>query len=164
MPQFSTCLAPMVRLGTLPLRLLALERGADLVYSEELVDSKLAGSTRSVDERLGTTDWLGVGGQRVLSTCAAERGRLVVQLGTADPGAALRAIRQLVDPADPGRDGIFGVDVNMGCPVSRWCPKECAAAGGSGQALFADEARAEAVVRALRDYLPLQISLSCKVR
>jgi len=31
-------LAPMVRVGTLPMRLLALEYGADLVYSEEIID------------------------------------------------------------------------------------------------------------------------------
>jgi len=28
----------MVRVGTLPMRLLALEYGADLVYSEEIID------------------------------------------------------------------------------------------------------------------------------
>lgn len=34
-------LAPMVRGGTLPTRLLALRNGADLVWSEELVDYKM---------------------------------------------------------------------------------------------------------------------------
>lgn len=34
-------LAPMVRVGTLPMRLLALDYGADLVYSEEIIDHKL---------------------------------------------------------------------------------------------------------------------------
>jgi tRNA-dihydrouridine synthase 2 len=34
-------LAPMVRIGTLPMRLLALDYGADIVYTEELVDWKL---------------------------------------------------------------------------------------------------------------------------
>lgn len=33
-------LAPMVRVGTLPMRLLALRYGADLVYSEEIIDFK----------------------------------------------------------------------------------------------------------------------------
>lgn len=37
----SNCLAPMVRVNTLPMRLLALEYGADLVYSEELVAQNL---------------------------------------------------------------------------------------------------------------------------
>ena len=63
-------LAPMVRLGTLPLRLLALERGAELVYSEEIVDAKLAKSQRVVDERLGTTDWR-LGGGIVLRLAVA---------------------------------------------------------------------------------------------
>ena len=157
-------LAPMVRLGTLPLRLLSLERGAALVYSEELVDAKIATSTRSVDARLGTTDWRGPAGQIVFRTCEAERGRLVVQLGTADPEGALAAARKLFDPADPTRDGIVQLDVNMGCPTLRWCPKECSSAGGSGAALFADRERAERVVAALRAFLPAGVLLSCKIR
>lgn len=151
-------LAPMVRLGTLPLRLLALERGAALVYSEEIIDAKLAGSTRTVDARLQTTDWR-AGAGIVLRTCEAERGRLVVQLGTADVEGALSAIAALsFDDSDPLRDGIVGIDINMGCP------KSSAMAGGSGSALFADAQRAERVVRAVRGALPAAIRLSCKVR
>lgn len=41
-----TILAPMVRVGTLPMRLLALDYGADLVYSEELIDWKFLRSVR----------------------------------------------------------------------------------------------------------------------
>ena len=141
-------LAPMVRLGTLPLRLLAIERGAELVYSEEIVAAKLAKAERRVDERLGTVDWW-VGGGIVLRTCAAERGRLVVQLGTSGADEAVAAVAALrFDPSDHLRDGIVGVDVNMGCP------KRSAVSGGSGGALFADAERAEAVVRALRAALP----------
>lgn len=39
-------LAPMVRVGTLPMRLLALEYGADIVYSEELIDWKFLKSVK----------------------------------------------------------------------------------------------------------------------
>jgi tRNA-dihydrouridine synthase 2 len=42
-------LAPMVRAGQLPLRLLALDYGADLVYTEEIIDQKLLGCTRIVN-------------------------------------------------------------------------------------------------------------------
>ena len=42
-------LAPMVRIGTLPMRLLALEYGADIVYTEELIDWKLLRSVRRVN-------------------------------------------------------------------------------------------------------------------
>jgi tRNA-dihydrouridine synthase 2 len=38
-------LAPMVRVGTLPMRLLALKYGADLVYSPELISKKIAAET-----------------------------------------------------------------------------------------------------------------------
>ena len=69
--QQGVVLAPMVRLSTLPLRILALERGAALVYSEEIVASKLANSKRVVRDQ--TTCWQGAGGQVVLCTCAAER-------------------------------------------------------------------------------------------
>lgn len=42
-------LAPMVRVGTLPMRLLALEYGADIVYTEELIDWKFLKSVRMVN-------------------------------------------------------------------------------------------------------------------
>lgn len=42
-------MAPMVRVGTLPMRLLALRYGADIVYTEELIDWKLLKSERRVN-------------------------------------------------------------------------------------------------------------------
>lgn len=42
-------LAPMVRIGTLPTRLLALRHGADIVYSEEIVDWRLLKTYRQVN-------------------------------------------------------------------------------------------------------------------
>ena len=39
----------MVRVGTLPTRLLALEYGADIVYTEELIDWKLLRCHRRVN-------------------------------------------------------------------------------------------------------------------
>lgn len=42
-------LAPMVRVGTLPMRLLALRYGADIVYSEEIIDFKFLRSYRHVN-------------------------------------------------------------------------------------------------------------------
>lgn len=40
------CLAPMVKIGTLATRLLALRYGADIVYSEEIIDFKFLRSYR----------------------------------------------------------------------------------------------------------------------
>jgi tRNA-dihydrouridine synthase 2 len=39
-------LAPMVRVGTLPLRLLALRYGADIVYSPEIIAKRLVKTKR----------------------------------------------------------------------------------------------------------------------
>lgn len=44
-------LAPMVRVGTLPMRLLALDYGADIVYTEELIDFKLLRAFRRENGR-----------------------------------------------------------------------------------------------------------------
>ena len=51
-------LAPMVRVGTLPMRWLAAEYGADIVYSEELIDRRLITCHRVDNELLGTTDFV----------------------------------------------------------------------------------------------------------
>jgi tRNA-dihydrouridine synthase 2 len=45
-------LAPMVRCGTLAYRLLALEYGADIVYSEEIIDYKMINTKRIVNGKL----------------------------------------------------------------------------------------------------------------
>lgn len=73
-------LAPMVRVGTLPMRLLALRYGADLVYSEEIIDFKLIKSRRSVNNELGTVDYIDESGFVVFRTCEEERDRLVIQV------------------------------------------------------------------------------------
>lgn len=39
-------LAPMVRMNTLPFRLLTLDYGAEMVYSEEIIDHKMLRSER----------------------------------------------------------------------------------------------------------------------
>jgi tRNA-dihydrouridine synthase 2 len=51
-------LAPMVRVNTLPMRLLALEMGADLVYTEELIDFKLLKCKRVENKILNTVSKL----------------------------------------------------------------------------------------------------------
>lgn len=84
-------LAPMVRVGTLPMRLLALDYGADLVWGPETVDKKLIGSQRIFNARLGTYDYVRDGRTLVFRTHPREKSRLVMQLGSADPVLALQA-------------------------------------------------------------------------
>jgi hypothetical protein len=72
-------LAPMVRVSTLPLRLLALDYGADLVWTEETIAQKIARCERIFNERLGTVEYY-QGRERVFQTCEAEREKLVFQV------------------------------------------------------------------------------------
>lgn len=45
-------LAPMVRINTLPMRLLALDYGANIVYTEELIDYRLIRCYRKINGNL----------------------------------------------------------------------------------------------------------------
>jgi tRNA-dihydrouridine synthase 2 len=51
-------LAPMVRMNTLPFRLLTASMGADYVFSEEIIDKKLISCVRIENQILGTIDYV----------------------------------------------------------------------------------------------------------
>jgi tRNA-dihydrouridine synthase 2 len=113
-----TILAPMVkyiffshsRIGQLPFRLLALEYGADLVYTEEIIDRKLLDTKRIFNERLGTIEYVSSKHQVVYQTCKLETGKNVLHIGTASSTLALKtALHCYEDYA--------ALDINMGCPV-----------------------------------------------
>jgi hypothetical protein len=94
-------LAPMVRCGTLPLRVLAIRMGANAVWGEEIIDKKLATCTRVENAELATVDFVASDGTIVFRTCPAiEKGRLVCQLGTADGATALLAARVVENDVD----------------------------------------------------------------
>ncbi|WVQ66042.1 uncharacterized protein L199_004220 [Kwoniella botswanensis] len=80
-------LAPMVRTGTLPTRLLSLYYGAGLVWSPEVVDKAIIGSERTVDQKP----------------------YLIFQIGSSDPELAVKAA-QIV------QQDVSGIDLNCGCP------------------------------------------------
>uniref|UniRef100_A0A8C0J0Z1 DUS2 n=1 Tax=Chelonoidis abingdonii TaxID=106734 RepID=A0A8C0J0Z1_CHEAB len=73
-------LAPMVRVGTLPMRLLALDFGADIVYCEELIDIKMVQCKRVVNEVLETVDFVAPDERVVFRTCERERDCVVFQM------------------------------------------------------------------------------------
>jgi tRNA-dihydrouridine synthase 2 len=101
-------MAPMVRVGTLPMRLLALEFGADLVYTEELIDFKLLKCRRVENKVLNTVDFVDAseGNNIVFRTCDKEKGKVILQIGTADVNRAVR-VAKLVE------NDVAGIDVNM---------------------------------------------------
>ncbi|KAH8096286.1 tRNA-dihydrouridine-20 synthase [Aureococcus anophagefferens] len=59
------CLGPMVRANSTALRILALESGADMVYSEELIARRMEVTQFRLNETLGTADWLDANGKSV---------------------------------------------------------------------------------------------------
>ncbi|KAK9517360.1 hypothetical protein VZT92_025238 [Zoarces viviparus] len=144
-----TALAPMVRIGTLPMRLLALDYGADVVYCEELIDIKMAKCHRVVNEVLQTVDFVAPDERVMFRTCEREKDRVVFQMGTADPDRAL-IVARLVE------HDVAAIDVNMGCP------KEYSTKGGMGAALLSDPDKIEAILKKL--VTGVSIPVTCKIR
>jgi len=164
-------LAPMVRASTTPLRILALQYGADFTYTEELIDRSLSQTIRVENKKLKTIDYvkdpatLSKKTQKKLKAdnnrpCLIlridpniEKGKLVCQLGTGEPELALEAAKRVVGDVD-------AIDINMGCP------KKFSVSGGMGSALLKDPDRAARILQTLKKELlgPLGKPLSCKIR
>ncbi|KAL1458055.1 hypothetical protein WDU94_008230 [Cyamophila willieti] len=143
-------LAPMVRMNTLPFRLLSLDHGADLVYSEELVDHKLVKTERRVNDVLGTVDFVDpLDGQVVFRTCPREKNKIILQIGTASAERALEAAKKV-------EKDVAAIDINMGCP------KQFSLAGGMGAALLSTPDIACNILTTLVNNL--SIPVTCKVR
>ncbi|CAL3963986.1 unnamed protein product [Diplocarpon coronariae] len=159
-------LAPMVRSGELPSRLLAIHYGADLVWGPETVDRSMIGTTRKVNESLSTIDFtrLPSNGSKdprkdqiesLIFRIHPEREgkRLIFQIGTSDPERAVAAAR--VVAAD-----VAGIDVNAGCP------KPFSTSGGMGAALLQTPDKLCSILEALvKEIVPeFEIGISVKIR
>nr|KJB18110.1 hypothetical protein B456_003G035300 [Gossypium raimondii] len=117
-------LAPMVRVGTLPFRLLAADYGADITYAEEIIDHKIIKCERIVNDYIRSTDFVEKGTDNVVfRTCNEEKARVVFQMGTSDAVRALKAAQLVCKD-------VAAVDINMGCP------KSFSVSGGMGAALL----------------------------
>ncbi|XP_033626350.1 tRNA-dihydrouridine(20) synthase [NAD(P)+]-like [Asterias rubens] len=142
-------LAPMVRIGTLPARLLALDYGADIVYCEELIDHKLLHCRRVENDILGTVDFVMSNDIVVFQTCEREKDKVVLQMGTSDPQRAL-AVAKLVE------NDVAGIDINMGCP------KEYSTKGGMGAALLSRPQEIHKILTTLVQGISKPVT--CKIR
>ncbi|KAJ5114959.1 Aldolase-type TIM barrel [Penicillium alfredii] len=158
-------LAPMVRSGELPSRLLALKYGADLVWGPETIDRAIIGAIRRVNPRNGTIEFtrLPSNGGRTEKAAkesviyridpAREQGKLVYQMGTASPDLAVQAARVVAGD-------VAGIDVNSGCP------KPFSTSGGMGAALLRTPDRLVSILEALVREVgqPFHIGISVKIR
>lgn len=111
-------LAPMVRIGELPTRLLALKYGADLVWGPEIIDKKLLTCERKYNEKLKTVDFLSKTGNKKIPGITdlvfrtypdLEKDKLVFQMGTSSPELAVKAANIVINDVD-------AIDINAGCP------------------------------------------------
>ncbi|KAH6685383.1 putative tRNA dihydrouridine synthase [Plectosphaerella plurivora] len=159
-------LAPMVRSGELPSRLVALHYGADLVWGPETVDKAMIGTTRRENLITGTIDWtrLQSFGQKeappntpetIVYSILPEKeaGKTIFQIGTADPELAVQAARLIAGD-------VSGIDVNAGCP------KPFSTHSGMGAALLRTPDKLVAILEALvKNITPeFNIGISVKIR
>ncbi|CAN6604113.1 tRNA-dihydrouridine(20) synthase [NAD(P)+] [Trichomonascus vanleenenianus] len=148
-------LAPMVRVGELPTRLLSLRYGADLVWGPELIDKKIVGCKRVVNSDLKTVDFVEASdpSKVVFRTCEEERGKVVFQMGTATPELAVEAASIIAGD-------VAAIDVNSGCP------KHFSIHSGMGAALLKKPDTLEAILRNLVVQVgtPNNIPISVKIR
>lgn len=142
-------LAPMVRENSLPFRLLCLSKGADLVYTEELIDHRLSTCIRVSNNALGTVDFVDERSSVMFRTTAAEKEKLILQIGSNDAQRALKSAKLV-------QDDVSGIDFNFGCP------KSFSISGGMGAALLENP-------RLIKELLTtcsqnLHIPVTCKIR
>jgi tRNA-dihydrouridine synthase 2 len=145
-------LAPMVRIGELPNRLLALQYGADLVWGPETVDRAIIGTQRMLNDKTGCIEFA-KNSKVIYRIHPLEQGRLVYQLGSADPQLAVEAAKLIAKD-------VAGIDLNCGCP------KHFSISGGMGAALLRDIPRLEKILTSLVEEVgkPNDIGISCKIR
>ncbi|KAI1493719.1 dihydrouridine synthase [Biscogniauxia mediterranea] len=159
-------LAPMVRSGELPSRLLALHYGADLVWGPETVDKSMIGTTRRYNPDTKIIEWARKPSHGAKQPPAdvkdstiyrihseKEAGKLIFQIGTSNPDLAVEAARLVA--AD-----VAGIDVNAGCP------KSFSTHDGMGAALLKTPDKLCAILEALvKNIAPeFEIGISVKIR
>ncbi|EON62112.1 tRNA-dihydrouridine synthase 2 [Coniosporium apollinis CBS 100218] len=161
-------LAPMVRSGELPSRLLALKYGADLVWGPETIDRALIGTTRRENPMTNTIDFTRPSSNGLKNSAhnpdqresviyrlhpTQEHKKLIFQIGTANPETAVQAAKLVA--AD-----VAGIDVNSGCP------KPFSTSGGMGAALLRTPDTLCRILEALVKEVgePHEIGISVKIR
>ena len=161
-------LAPMVRSGELPSRLLALHYGADLVWGPETIDRAMIGTTRRVNPRTSCVEWtrfssnggraqdkVGLQKESVIYRIdpRQEKRKLIYQIGTSNPQLAVQAAKLVAGD-------VAGIDVNAGCP------KPFSTSDGMGAALLRTPDKLAGILEALVEQVGKvwEIGISVKIR
>ena len=159
-------LAPMVRSGELPSRLLALKYGADLAWGPETIDRSMIGTNKHFNPITSTIDFTRLPSNSSRPQPAVqkenliyrlhptrEKGKLIFQIGTASPETAVEAAKLVAED-------VAGIDVNAGCP------KPFSTSGGMGAALLQEPEKLAAILTALVKEVGevYEIGISVKIR
>lgn len=142
---------PMIKVSVLPFRLMCLEYGADVVFTEELSAVHLAQCVRVMENYV--VHFRLPDGHTLFSTCPREAGRVILQLGVSEPDVAVSATRLVMND-------IAGIDINMGCP------KKFSTCRGMGASLLKNISKASSILKAVSNVLKEGRNgfLSCKIR
>lgn len=143
-------LAPMVRISSLPMRMLASDYGADIVFLPEIVDKKIIGTRRMENKLLGTVDFIDSKNSLVFRTTREERTRLVFQVGSSDPELALAAAKHVAKD-------VAGIDLNCGCP------KHFSVHAGMGAALLRTPEKLTSILKKLVTESGLPVSAKIRM-
>eukprot|EP00740_Mantoniella_antarctica_P023831 CAMPEP_0198679208 /NCGR_PEP_ID=MMETSP1468-20131203/2256_1 /TAXON_ID=1461545 /ORGANISM="Mantoniella sp, Strain CCMP1436" /LENGTH=342 /DNA_ID=CAMNT_0044417579 /DNA_START=127 /DNA_END=1155 /DNA_ORIENTATION=- len=138
----------------MPTRILAAEYGADIVYSEEIIDRRLLMCKRVENPTWGTIDYVDTesqSGNIIFRTFPEERDRLVLQLGTGDAARALQCAMLVAKD-------VSAIDINMGCPL------KFSTSSGAGSALLKKPETIRDILTTLRRNLPSDVHVTCKIR
>jgi tRNA-dihydrouridine synthase 2 len=161
-------LAPMVRSGELPSRLMALKYGADLVWGPETIDRAIIGTTRRINPHTSTLEFSRLPTSKIKNPALdpanresviyrihpeLEKGKLIYQMGTANPELAVEAAKMVATD-------VAGIDVNSGCP------KPFSTHNGMGAALLkTPDLLCDILTRLVEEVgKPYEIGISVKIR
>lgn len=141
----------MVRACSLPFRVLCRELGADVCYTDEIVDLKLA-KCQTRETPSGVIEFFHEKDLSVtFAGCAADH-PTVLQIGSASAESAVAAVHRVSHLVD-------GIDLNLGCTL------HFSTQGGMGSALVSKPDAVREIVSALdRELSPSGKRVSCKMR
>ncbi|KAK4047757.1 tRNA-dihydrouridine synthase 2 [Microbotryomycetes sp. JL221] len=139
----------MVRIGTLPLRLVALDNGANLVWGPEIVDKAIIGTQRVVDPHSGTIRYI-KNQRQIWETHPLEKNKIIFQLGSSNLNLAVEAAKWV-------QQDVAGIGLNCGCP------KHFSIQAGMGAALLSEPDKLCSILEALVTNLTVPVDVKIRL-
>jgi tRNA-dihydrouridine synthase 2 len=152
-------LAPMVRMNTLPLRLLARAMGADVLYSEELIAQKLKKCQRIENKQLNCIQFLNNSSGNNIDRSNNDNQQVIFSTYSNEPVVLQLGVSNSVDAIECGNiiaNDVKAIDINCGCP------KHFSLQGGMGAALLSKPVILADILSSLKRNF--NVAITCKIR